>query len=332
MNRTVCLPLLLVVVTAFASDLGSEKPSSAGIHGILPFDLSVKKPVYDGPFKDSSGVGLSHSFEKSSRRRSKTRRELKKLRCHNGGVFKDGKCECVYPFTGANCLDYACVNGLSTGPRYDPHSLFFNKKCICNNDWDGELCDEPIADQCNDRGHYEHGRCACHGFYFGSECQYVSRCDFGTLKHGRCICNKGWEGDYCDRIVCQNGYAETKNGSQYCECPIKYKGLHCGQCLQKGPKIKPYPACTVDIIPASARNTREHTNTQIYARIVIISVAGLFLMGLVMLMYMLRWKRERYGRENKERPERQEMISQDDGIDVDEGFINEKKECAVDAV
>lgn len=27
------------------------------------------------------------------------------------------------------------------GVRYDPDSLFFNKPCICDEDWSGDLCD-----------------------------------------------------------------------------------------------------------------------------------------------------------------------------------------------
>lgn len=39
------------------------------------------------------------------------------------------------------------VHGISVGARYDPDSLFFNKPCICDEDWIGELCDVPTADQ-----------------------------------------------------------------------------------------------------------------------------------------------------------------------------------------
>lgn len=38
-------------------------------------------------------------------------------------------------------------HGLSTGSRYDQESEFFNKKCICDEHWSGELCHIPIADQ-----------------------------------------------------------------------------------------------------------------------------------------------------------------------------------------
>ncbi|VDN32840.1 unnamed protein product [Gongylonema pulchrum] len=61
--------------------------------------------------------------------------------CRNGGIMVGHRCVCPYPYTGTRCLDFACVHGISVGIRYDPDSLFFNKPCICDEDWSGDLCD-----------------------------------------------------------------------------------------------------------------------------------------------------------------------------------------------
>lgn len=70
------------------------------------------------------------------------------------------------------------------GPRFDPASAFFNRKCICDEDWSGDLCHIPIANQCHERGQYVNGRCICHGYYFGPRCQYVGKCVQGKLTEG----------------------------------------------------------------------------------------------------------------------------------------------------
>lgn len=114
-------------------------------------------------------------------------------------------------------------HGLSVGPRYDPDSIFFNRQCICDEDWAGDLCNIPINDQCNGRGQYikttfTPGRCKCHGYYFGElnfpwleppvqigivgpNCQYVGKCVNGKLQEGKCVCSYGYEGDYCGMCI-----------------------------------------------------------------------------------------------------------------------------------
>lgn len=44
-------------------------------------------------------------------------------------------------------ISHVLEHGLSVGPRYDLDSSFFNKKCICDEDWAGDLCNIPITDQ-----------------------------------------------------------------------------------------------------------------------------------------------------------------------------------------
>ncbi|RCN49651.1 hypothetical protein ANCCAN_04275, partial [Ancylostoma caninum] len=100
----------------------------------------------------------------------------------------------------------------------------------------------------------------------------------------RCICNKHFEGDYCERIICYHGYPNIKNMSLSCICPAKYKGLHCDQCSQVGPKIQPYPICTVNYIPSHARQSRKKTHQQIKYRFVIMTGAVTFLVVIAVSM------------------------------------------------
>jgi hypothetical protein len=84
-----------------------------------------------------------------------------------------------------NSLNRVLEHGLSVGSRYDPDSIFFNRKCICDEDWSGDLCHIPIANICHDHGQYINGRCLCHGYYFGPRCQYVGKCINGKLQEGK---------------------------------------------------------------------------------------------------------------------------------------------------
>uniref|UniRef100_A0AC35F5Y4 EGF-like domain-containing protein n=1 Tax=Panagrolaimus sp. PS1159 TaxID=55785 RepID=A0AC35F5Y4_9BILA len=126
--------------------------------------------------------------------------------CANNGTYEYGRCRCKYPYTGPKCFDFACEHGLSVGARYDPESPIWSKRCLCDDDWSGDLCNIPIADQCNGRGQYINGHCRCLDYYFGSRCQYVGKCEHGKLIEGICKCEYGWEGDYCSKIVCHHGY------------------------------------------------------------------------------------------------------------------------------
>ncbi|VDK47733.1 unnamed protein product [Anisakis simplex] len=219
--------------------------------------------------------------------------------CHNGGrLAANEHCDCNPPYTGPRCDDYACVHGISVGARYDSESLFFNKPCLCDEGWIGDLCEVPIANQCNDRGEFKNGRCHCIGYFFGSQCQYVSRCEHGRRKHGRCICEDGWEGDYCHEIICQHGYPDAQNGSQSCVCPIRFSGIHCDRCAQNAPKVEPYPDCTIHLPAPRARILRQKTNSQIRSRIVITVSACLLLLLLILTMFILHRRRQKQMRKS----------------------------------
>ncbi|VDL72120.1 unnamed protein product [Nippostrongylus brasiliensis] len=164
-----------------------------------------------------------------------------KSKCRNGGIYAGGQCHCIHPHTGKTCEDFACVSRVYATRA--GKEIYANIISLTEGEW-------------------KNNRCECIGSFFGDECQFTSRCDNGVIKHGRCICNKHFEGDYCERIICYHGYANLKNMSQSCICPAKYKGLHCDQCSQVGPKIQPYPICTVNYIPSHARQSRKKTNQQ----------------------------------------------------------------------
>uniref|UniRef100_A0A915DVY3 EGF-like domain-containing protein n=1 Tax=Ditylenchus dipsaci TaxID=166011 RepID=A0A915DVY3_9BILA len=237
----------------------------------------------------------SQPSDNQSSRLRKIRRELKLLNaqlggCDNNGSFVNGKCVCPYPFVGSRCAEFDCEHGLSVGPRFDPEETFFNRRCICEDDWTGELCNIPIADQCNGRGQYNRGRCKCHGYYFGPKCQYVSKCVNGKLQDGTCNCIYGYEGDYCDKIVCHHGYPDKANESESCVCPPRHTGKFCDECLLGSGldsrilnHILPFPNCTEERIPYRARISR--------IVILLISTGLLFLLFLTMII--MHWGRRR---------------------------------------
>ncbi|CAI4226747.1 unnamed protein product [Auanema sp. JU1783] len=213
--------------------------------------------------------------------------------CRNGGIFANQKCHCIHPHTGPTCQDFACVHGLSVGPRFDPNSLFFSRPCICNDGWQGELCDLRLTDKCNQRGQWVNNTCQCVGSFFGDYCQYTSRCDFGQIRNGRCICQRHFHGDYCEKAVCYHGYADIANHSRSCVCPAKYKGVHCDQCYQVGRHILPYPHCVVDFV-GQQKVTRKKTLHQNKSRMYIITGAILFLTVVGIAMFILhQWHQKR---------------------------------------
>jgi hypothetical protein len=77
------------------------------------------------------------------------------------------------------------VNGLSTGAQYDPTSIFFNKRCLCDAGWTGELCDKSLINRCGPKGEEINGKCVCQKNFIGDRCQYVTQCLHGQLYNGR---------------------------------------------------------------------------------------------------------------------------------------------------
>ncbi|CAJ0570713.1 unnamed protein product, partial [Mesorhabditis spiculigera] len=151
------------------------------------------------------------------------------------------------------------------------------------------------------------GGCACQPYFFGSICQYTSRCDQGHIRHGRWVAvflppdgdaylgvsaKKDWGGDYCHLIVCHYGYPDVMNRSRSCICPPKYKGAHCDQCAQVGPKIGVYPKCAVSLIPRHAM-ARKKTKSQIRSHLVIILGACGFLAVLALAMAYVHYRRKK---------------------------------------
>ncbi|CAJ0557854.1 unnamed protein product, partial [Mesorhabditis spiculigera] len=62
---------------------------------------------------------------------------------------------------------------------------------MCDDRWSGDLCEYNLTDHCSMRGErLPDGGCACQPYFFGSICQYTSRCDQGHIRHGRCICQR----------------------------------------------------------------------------------------------------------------------------------------------
>eukprot|EP01130_Rhizamoeba_saxonica_P004210 TRINITY_DN1727_c0_g1_i1.p1 TRINITY_DN1727_c0_g1~~TRINITY_DN1727_c0_g1_i1.p1 ORF type:complete len:1006 (+),score=245.16 TRINITY_DN1727_c0_g1_i1:45-3062(+) len=120
-----------------------------------------------------------------------------------------GVCECDnFRVYGESCNQTLCPTCHPVGSSgCNP-----NGTCICNEYWDGELCNNPTR--------------PCPG-----DCNIASgggsRCDHET---GECVCNFGYTGPNCEGLSCPldcsgNGNCSTTNGT--CTCEDGYSGAAC---------------------------------------------------------------------------------------------------------
>ncbi|VDK77728.1 unnamed protein product [Litomosoides sigmodontis] len=100
--------------------------------------------------------------------------------------------------------------------------------------------------------------------------------------------------------VIQN--SDINNNSESCVCPARFTGTHCDRCSQKGPKIRTYPECNIDISKSKAKQQRQETETQFRLRLTIMGATSFLLLFLVITMIFFHrrrsYKRQRSDREN----------------------------------
>ncbi|VDM38326.1 unnamed protein product [Toxocara canis] len=241
----------------------------------------------------------------------------------------------------------AHFHGISVGARYDPDSLFFNRPCICDEGWIGELCEVPTADQVTVtiEVNSETATATASDIFLVHNANTSADVNMGnanTAEHNvlqtyyRCICDDGWQGDYCHEIVCQHGYPDAKNGSQSCVCPARFSGIHCDRCTQNAPKIRPYPDCTIHISTPKARILRQKTDSQIRSRVLITVGACSLLLLLIITMFILHQRRQMKMRKSpyeerrrRELKERQNMLER---AAISMEHIIDEERCTKDTV
>ncbi|VBB32847.1 unnamed protein product [Acanthocheilonema viteae] len=105
-----------------------------------------------------------------------------------------------------------------------------------------------------------------------------------------------------DVIMANGNMEDINNKSESCVCPARFAGTHCDRCSQKGPKIRPYPECNIDITKSKAKQQRQETETQFRLRLTIMAATSFLLLFLVITMIFFHrrriYKRQRSGREN----------------------------------
>uniref|UniRef100_A0A914X1P0 EGF-like domain-containing protein n=1 Tax=Plectus sambesii TaxID=2011161 RepID=A0A914X1P0_9BILA len=186
------------------------------------------------------------------------------------------KCICLQPFTGRYCEDYICVNGISLGSQYDPESIYFNKRCLCDTGWTGPQCSVSIFNRCGENGFEDNGKCICNQNFVGERCQYVTKCFNGQLYNGRCACHYGWAGNFCDKIICHQGEADQTK--KMCICPAKYRGKFCDFCAE--PSSSPPPDCAPLI---GHRIVRINSNNALIIAAAVLLVVSVLLLILLYL-------------------------------------------------
>ncbi|CAB4065666.1 unnamed protein product [Lepeophtheirus salmonis] len=135
---------------------------------------------------------------------------LPKENCANGcnpqlgSCNAPGECNCMEGSTGVNCNECikkpGCVNGECNGIPFG---------CVCNDGWDGDLCDIPICSEgCNPKLGFCNapGECNCIEGSTGvncNECIKKPGCLNGEcngIPFG-CVCNDGWAGKFCEKCI-----------------------------------------------------------------------------------------------------------------------------------
>uniref|UniRef100_A0A914XKS9 Uncharacterized protein n=1 Tax=Plectus sambesii TaxID=2011161 RepID=A0A914XKS9_9BILA len=173
------------------------------------------------------------------------------------------------------------INGLATGNQYDSQSPLFNKRCLCDPGWIGELCDQSKTTPCGENGENINGKCICQSNFVGDRCEYVTKCSHGQLYNGRCACYYGWAGDFCDKIICHLGSPNEANTA--CICPPKYRGKYCDFCAE--PSSSPPPECA----KVSGRHKKLEEE---YFAIILIAVIPMILV-IIGIVFYLRYSKSK---------------------------------------
>ena len=118
-----------------------------------------------------------------------------------------------------------------------------SKRCVCNADWGGEDCSQPLqCDGCDlKHGKCTNGNCLCDAGYEGTDCSKRIACpkgpggfecggdSRGVCDFGECTCKAGWEGDACEtKTPCpdacsENGFCVRGD----CQCFKGWSGDSC---------------------------------------------------------------------------------------------------------
>ncbi|KHN86166.1 hypothetical protein Tcan_05588 [Toxocara canis] len=283
---------VLLIVVYFNTMFDSTVPSYNSQYS-LP--QKTKRNVRVGLYRLRTLSILTHRRVRSVRTRGEIETTNGGAYCRNGGTLRpNSRCECPFPFTGRRCVDYSCVHGISVGARYDPDSLFFNRPCICDEGWIGELCEVPTADQVTVT------------IEVNSETATATASDIFLVHNANTS---------ADVNMGNANTADAKNGSQSCVCPARFSGIHCDRCTQNAPKIRPYPDCTIHISTPKARILRQKTDSQIRSRVLITVGACSLLLLLIITMFILHQRRQMKMRKSpyeerrrRELKERQNML------------------------